>query len=80
MATVFDLAYAYLVEKRNYAFLQDLSPESSPVNIIKLSQSLSCFTDPSLWSAPDTRYHAYCISSLRRQLIYGLYRNYELSV
>ena len=80
MATVFDLAYAFLVEKRNHSFIQELSPENSSITIIRLSQSLSCFTDPSNWSESSTRYQAYCISSLRRQLVFGLFRNYDFSI
>ena len=48
MAIVFDLAFAIFAEKR-FLLYEEYNPHTSPVNIIKLSQTLSSFTDPNLW-------------------------------
>ena len=50
------------------------------MNIIKCCQTLSSFTDPNLWNEPEKRYMAYGVSSLRRLLIFGCFRNYELGM
>lgn len=51
MAMIFDIAFAILAEKR-FLLFDDYNEQTSPHNIIKLSQTLSSFTDPSLWEAP----------------------------
>ena len=50
------------------------------MNIIRVSQTLSSFTDPSLWQTPEKRYQAYGVSSIRRFLTFGCFRNYNLAM
>lgn len=79
MAIVFDLAFAIFAEKR-FLLYQDYNDQTSPINIIKGCQTLSSFTDPSLWGTPEKRYMAYGVSSLRRHLTFGCFRNYDLGM
>ena len=79
MALVFDIAFAILVEKR-FLLFEDFNPQTSPTNVIKLSQTLASFTDPHLWSTSEKRYMAYGVSSMRRFLSFGCFRNYELGM
>ena len=79
MAIVMDIAYAILSEKR-FLLYEEYNEQTSPVNIIQNSQTLSSFTDPSLWSTPEKRYMAYGVSNLRRYLTFGCFRNYELGM
>jgi len=79
MAIVFDLAFAIFAEKR-FLMYEDYNPQTSPTNVIKLSQTLSSFTDPNLWGTCEKRYLAYGVSSMRRYVTFGCFRNYELGV
>ena len=79
MAIILDLAFAIFAEKR-FLLYEDYNEQTSPINIIKLCQTLSSFTDPSLWGSPDKRYMAYGVSNLRRYLSFGCFRNYELGI
>ena len=79
MAVVFDLAFAIFSEKR-FVMYEEYNQQTSPVNIIKLSQTLAAFTDPHLWKTRETRYQAYGVSSLRRFVTFGCFRNYDLGM
>ena len=79
MAVVFDLAFAIFAEKR-FLLYEDYNLQTSPTNVIKLSQTLASFTDPNHWVAPDKRYLAYGVSSMRRFVSFGCFRNYELGM
>lgn len=79
MAIVFDLMYAIMAEKR-FLLYEDYNMQTSPVNIIKMSQTLSSFTDPHLWGTPSKRYQAYGVSCLRRYVTFGCFRNYDLGM
>ena len=79
MAQVLDLAFAIMAEKR-FLLFDELNAQTSPTNIMKLSQTLASFTDPGLWAAPDKRYMAFGVSSMRRFLTFGCFRNYDLGI
>ena len=79
MALVLDLSFAIFSEKR-FLIFEDYNDQTSPVNIIKVSQTLSSFTDPSLWQTPEKRYQAYGVSCMRRLLTFGCFRNYNLAM
>ena len=79
MAIVMDLSFAIFAEKR-FLLYEDYNDQTSPVNIIKLSQTLSSFTDPNLWQTPEKRYQAYGVSSMRKYLSFGCFRNYSLGM
>ena len=79
MALIFDIAFAIFAEKR-FLLFDDYNEQTSPTNIIKMSQTLAAFTDPSLWATPEKRYLAYGVSSMRRYLTFGCFRNYDLGM
>lgn len=79
MAVVLDLSFAIFAEKR-FLLYEDYNDQTSPVNVIKTSQTISSFTDPSLWESPEKRYMAYGVSCMRRYLCFGCFRNYELGM
>ena len=79
MAIVFDVVFAIMAEKR-FLLYQDYNMQTSAVNIIKMSQTLSSFTDPNLWSTPAKRYQAYGVSAMRRYVTFGCFRNYDLGM
>lgn len=77
MAVMWDLVFAYMYEARFQNFDDELS-ESSVANIIHLSQCLAWHVDPKQWSTSDQRAKAFIVSSYRRVLCYGAYRNFDL--
>jgi len=79
MAVVFDIAFAIFAEKR-FLLYEDYNMQTSPMNIIKLCQTFSSFTDPNLWKTEEKRYQAYGVSCMRRFLTFGCFRNYELGM
>lgn len=78
MASVLDILYPFYIEKKMQSFAQ-LHTENSCFQIVRLAQTLSCFTDTGVWADPQTRYKAFVISCLRRQLTYGCYRDYAFA-
>ena len=79
MAIIFDIAFAIFAEKR-FLLFEDYNEQTSQTNIIHVSQTFSCFTDPSLWTSAEKRYLAYGVSSMRRYLTFGCFRNYDLGM
>ena len=79
MAIMLDLAYSICYEKRVCSF-GELSAQTSPWTLVKLTQSLASLTDMECFQLNHKRrYQMYITSSIRRALTFGCYRSFDFA-
>ena len=82
IASIVDILYAYHYDLRMRSFsTQEFSSETN-LNLVRLSSTLSAFIDFNQLkdASQDLKLKAMYIGSIRRSLVFTLYRNYDLAL